>query len=132
MEFEGLNSWGLRALFAFYLLGGINHFVMPEFYWGLIPPYLPFPGTLNILAGIAEVVLAFGLLIRETRRIAGFAIILMLVTFIPAHVYFIQIGSCIPDGLCVSPTIGWARLLVVHPLLMWWAYSSTRKSINHA
>jgi hypothetical protein len=49
----------------------------------------------------------------------------MLISFIPAHIYFIQIGSCVEGGMCVSEWIGWARLLIIHPLLIWWALSVT-------
>ena len=105
----------------FYLSSGINHFRNPEFYSGLIPPYLLFHESINVLAGMAEILLALLLLIIRTRKIAAYGIIVLLVAFIPAHIYFIQIGSCIPNGLCVPPWLGWVRLLVMQPLLIAWA-----------
>ena len=111
----------------FYLFAGINHFIDPEFYLPLIPPYFILPEVINVLAGIIEIGLGIGLLLQPMRKIASNLIIVMLVAFIPSHVYFIQIGSCIPDGLCVPEWIGWIRLIVIHPLLIWWAWS-VRKS----
>lgn len=124
METHRLRVWSVRALSAFYLIAGINHFVMPEFYLGLIPPYLPFHGGINVLSGAVEIALALSLIEPKLRYKSGWGIVLMLVAFIPAHVYFIQIGSCVDGGLCVAPWIGWARLLVVHPFLIFWAYWS--------
>jgi hypothetical protein len=46
----------------------------------------------------------------------------MLVAFIPAHTYFIQMNSCIPGLFCFSPWVGWVRLAIFHPLLIAWAW----------
>lgn len=111
---------------AFYLVAGINHFIDPSSYYPLIPGYLPFPEFINIFSGIVEVALALGLLFPKYRKISSWAIILMLIAFIPSHIYFIQVGSCIPDGLCVPEWIGWVRLIVIHPLLIGWAFIYTK------
>jgi uncharacterized membrane protein len=127
MNLHNLKILGLYLMAGFYLFGGINHFLTPEFYLPLIPDYLPAPDLLNILAGIAEIVLAIGLLIPNTRKWAAWGVIAMLLAFIPSHVYFIQIGSCIPDVLCAAEWMGWMRLLLIHPLLIAWAWIYTRK-----
>lgn len=110
----------------FYVFAGINHFIDPDFYLPLIPPYFILPEVINVLAGIIEIGLGLGLLLLPTRKLASNMIIAMLIAFIPSHVYFIQIGSCIPDGLCVAEWIGWLRLVVIHPLLIWWAWSARK------
>ena len=74
------------------------------------------------MAGIAELVLAVGVGIKGTRNLALKGLVLMLLAFIPSHVYFIQIGSCIENSICVAPWIAWVRLLIVHPLLILWAW----------
>ncbi len=106
----------------FYVLAGLNHFRSPGTYLGMIPPYLPIPETLNIIAGTAEILLGIGLMFPQYRKWASYGIILMLFAFIPAHIYFIHIGSCIPGGLCVPNWVGWLRLIAIHPLLMAWAW----------
>ncbi|WP_075351324.1 DoxX family protein [Algoriphagus marinus] len=126
MKKQLLLKIGKYLMAAFYFLGGINHFLQPEFYLPLIPEYLPEKDLLNTIAGIAEVVGAIGLLIPQTRKIAAWGIVAMLVAFIPSHVYFIQIGSCLEEGLCVSEWIGWIRLVLIHPLLIWWAFIYTK------
>ena len=110
-------------LIGFYAFAGTYHFINPEFYWDLIPDYLPYPVFINYVSGVLEIVFAIGVAIQKYRGIAVKGIIALLVLFIPSHVYFIQIGSCVEDGLCVAPWIAWLRLLIIHPLLILWAWS---------
>jgi uncharacterized membrane protein len=121
-----LKPWSLRLQSAFYFFAGVNHFVNPGFYLPLIPPYFPYPEAINWLSGVGEIVLAIALLFSSTRKPASYLIIAMLVAFIPSHVYFIQVGGCIPDGLCAPEWVGWFRLIVVHPLLIAWAWWHSR------
>ncbi|PZX56862.1 putative membrane protein [Algoriphagus ratkowskyi] len=122
-----LKIVGLYVMSALYILAGINHFISPDGYLRLIPEYLPFHELINILAGISEVVFGIALLFPKTRGWAAWGIILMLLAFIPAHIYFIQLNSCIENGICLPPWTGWFRLLVIHPILIAWAYLYTRK-----
>lgn len=112
---------------AFFIIAGSNHFVNPEFYLPLIPPYIPFPSLVNSVSGILEILLGAGLFLPKWRTFSAWGIIVLLWLFIPSHVYFIQIGSCIPDGLCVPPWVGWLRLIIIHPLLIIWAYAVSLK-----
>lgn len=111
-----------HLLVGFYLFAGVYHFINPEFYYGLIPDYLPYPVFINYASGILEVVLAVGVAIPRYRTLSVKSLIVLLILFIPSHVYFIQMGSCVENGLCVSPWLSWSRLLIVHPLLMFWAW----------
>jgi len=116
----------LVLLVFFYLVAGSNHFIDPDFYYPLIPEYLGNQHLINMLAGLAELLLALMVLSPKTRRIGSYGIILMLIAFIPSHLYFIQIGSCVTEGLCVPEWISWSRLLLIHPLLIYWAYAVGR------
>ena len=120
-----VKTISLFIMAIFYLIAGLNHFINPEGYLRLIPAYLPTPVILNLVAGVCEVCFGLGLFFKETRKLSAWGIILMLLAFIPAHIYFIQLDSCIENGLCLSPWIGWFRLLVIHPLLIYWAYLYT-------
>ncbi|EMS35090.1 hypothetical protein C943_02983 [Mariniradius saccharolyticus AK6] len=117
----------LRYLLTlFFIIAGVNHFINPQLYLPLIPPYFPFPEIINLVSGIVEIVLGFGLLLDKTRKAAAWGVVILLVAFIPSHVYFIQIGSCVPDGLCVPAWVGWVRLVIIHPILLAWAYFCTK------
>jgi len=109
-------------LVAFYLFAGFNHFHDPDFYYPLIPPYLKYINEINVLSGLIEIILALGLMYSKTRRASAYGIILMLLAFIPAHVYFIQMGDCFSESLCVPVWVAWIRLIVVHPILIYWVW----------
>jgi len=118
-----IKKYGFYAIVSFYAFAGLNHFIMPSFYLPLIPDYLQPKSTYNILAGLAEVTLAIGLYTPRFRKLSGAGVILLLLIFIPTHLHFIKVGGCISDSLCVPIWIAWGRLLLIHPLLIYWAYS---------
>ena len=117
----------LYVMAVFDTLAGINHFINPDGYLRLIPEYLPNHELLNCLAGVFEVVFGLALLFPSSRRWAAWGIILMLLAFIPAHIYFIEMDSCVENGICLPPWTGWFRLLIIHPILLVWAFLFTRK-----
>lgn len=130
---SNLKKLAIWSQAVFYTVAGINHFINPEFYYPLIPNYLPWKEAINLISGIAEIGLGLLLLIPITRKIASIALVAMLVAFIPSHVYFISIGSCIDGGLCVAPWVGWVRLLIIHPLLIlgvWWVMPDSSKVVE--
>lgn len=111
----------------FYLAAGVNHFRSPDFYFPLIPDWMGYKQLINAVSGIAEIVLAAMLLSASWRRQAAQGIVLMLLAFLPAHIWFIQRGGCVdPGGLCVPVWVAWVRLLIIHPLLIAWACSHTK------
>ncbi|MCA6074571.1 hypothetical protein [Fulvivirga sedimenti] len=112
---------GWIALSIFYIVAGLNHFRDPEFYLPLIPGYFPNPELINLGAGIVEILLGILVAISSTRKAACWMIIILLVCFIPSHIYFIQLGGC-AGKLCVPEWVAWVRLLLIHPLLIIWAY----------
>jgi len=116
-----IKQLSLLVLAGFYVFAGANHFINPQFYLPLIPQYFLYPELINIVSGVVEILFGIGLLIPRTRFWSAWGIVLMLIAFIPSHVYFIQVGSCAGE-LCIDPWIGWARLLIIHPLLIGWAY----------
>jgi uncharacterized membrane protein len=113
---------------AFFVFAGANHFIKPDFYYPLIPDYLPYPIFINAASGILEIVLGLGIFFEKYRNGSVIGLLILLLLFVPSHVYFIQLGSCVPNGLCVPSWIGWTRLLVIHPLLLLWVFSVSNQS----
>lgn len=112
-----------RILLSLLLIaGGVNHFVNPSFYLPLIPPYFPYPELLNFVSGGLEVALGLGLLWPSTRRWAGIGTVLLMIAFIPAHIYMIQQGGCLAPDLCFPTWFFWVRLFPGQFLLMGWAW----------
>ncbi|RUA34606.1 MAG: hypothetical protein DSY77_04665 [Bacteroidetes bacterium] len=122
------SRWSVRLMTIFYLIAGFNHFVNPDFYLPLIPPFFNSPDKINVLSGVTEIILGIGILFFPSRKYASYGLILMLLAFIPSHVYFIQIGSCIEGGLCAPEWIAWIRLVLIHPALLFWAWEAGKST----
>jgi uncharacterized membrane protein len=117
-----LKKAGLVLLIIGYLAAGVNHFRVPAFYIQIIPPYFPDPQMLNIIAGCCEIGLAILLIFAKTREFAAWGIVFMLIFFIPVHMEMVRNVPYRLSGAAVSPVLAWVRLVVIQPLLIWWAW----------
>ena len=125
---EVIKKGMLYLMIIFYVLGGYNHFYNPSFYIPLIPPYLStWAVVLNLIAGFFEIILGILLIPTQTRKWAGWGIVMMLIAFIPSHIYFIERGNFTLGSFTMSPLISWIRLLVFQPLLIFLALWVSRK-----
>jgi uncharacterized membrane protein len=70
-----------------YIFAGYNHLANPAFYLAIIPPDLPNPEWLNVISGLAEIVLGVFLLEPRTRVYAAWGIIALLIAVFPANMY---------------------------------------------
>jgi uncharacterized membrane protein len=77
----------LWLLSAFFVFAGFNHVMNPEFYVAIMPPNLPAPEWLHLVAGIAELVLGVYLLEPRTRVLAAWGMIALLIAIFPANLY---------------------------------------------
>ena len=117
-----LKKYARYFLIGFYIIAGSNHLLNPQMYTELIPDYLPYHTLINYGSGLLEITLALGVAFAKTRYYAAIGIILMLLLFIPSHLFFIKNGSCVEGILCVAPWVAWFRLVVFHSLLMYWVW----------
>jgi uncharacterized membrane protein len=116
-----IKKTSLVILTVFFLLAGINHFWHPEDYDGLIPPYLPAHQFINMASGILEVLFGVLLVFPATRKFSALGIIFLLILFIPAHIYMIQMKGCVGPEICVPESVAWLRLFPGQFLLIAWA-----------
>jgi uncharacterized membrane protein len=70
-----------------YIFAGYNHLANPAFYLAIMPPDLPNPEWLNVISGLAEIVLGVFLLEPRTRIYAAWGIIALLIAVFPANMY---------------------------------------------
>ena len=104
-----------------YVIAGILHFIVPELYAQIIPPFLPAPLALVYLSGVAEIAVGIGVLIPRTRRYAAWATIALLIAIFPANVYMAT-SMVVVDGIGgndPSPLIRWGRLPLQGVLILW-------------
>jgi uncharacterized membrane protein len=96
----------------------------------IIPPYLSdWANQINLLSGILEIILGILLIPTSTRPFAAKGIIILLILFIPSHIYFIQKGTFTLGTLEITPTLSWFRLLIGQPILMLWAWWASKVDI---
>ena len=69
-----------------YFLAGAYHFINPKVYLKIMPAWFPAKEWLNWLSGLAEIVLAVGLLFPQTRTLAAYGLVALLVSFFAVHV----------------------------------------------
>ena len=104
-------------LLALLFIGaGIAHFVSPEKFVRIVPPYLPAPLLLVYISGIAEVAGGLGLMLPATRRLAGWGLIVLLLAVFPANIYMLQAHGA---GLPVPLWALWLRLPLQLALIVW-------------
>ena len=111
-----------RNLFAaLFFAGGVGHFVAPEVYLRIMPPYLPYPRALVLISGLAELILGLLLLMRRTRPIAAWGLIALLVAVFPANLFMWRHA----DSFQI-PSIVLLLRLPMQGLLIAWAWFYTR------
>ena len=105
-------------LAAFFILAGINHFICPSIYLSIVPTYLPWPETLVVISGVAEIIGGVGVLPARTRVWAGWGLIALLLAVFPANIQAIRTGMAIA-GHVVPTWLLWARLPFQLVLIAW-------------
>ena len=83
------DPWHLYFMAALYIIAGIMHFVRPKMYMRILPGYLPGHKFLVTFSGLAEIILGLALCFSITRGLALYAIIAMLIFFLPVHFHML-------------------------------------------
>lgn len=110
----------------FYTVAGFNHFISTPGYYAIMPEWLPAHKFLIYLSGLLEITFGIMLLFKRTRKLAGCLIILMLLAFIPAHIYMIQKAPFMLKSFEITPFIAWIRI-PFQAFFIWWAWIYTKK-----
>jgi uncharacterized membrane protein len=108
---------GMKYLFAaIFIFAGFNHFYNPGFYLRIMPPYLPWPSALHMIAGFFEVVLGIMLLIPRSQRLAAWGLIALLLAVYPSNIHMAVNHDQFPD---VPMIFHWIRLPLQFVLIAW-------------
>ena len=114
----------LVVMAAFYVVAGANHFLRPDFYLVMMPPYLPAHAALVAVSGAAEIGLGLLVLVPAFRHVAAWGLVALLVAIFPANVHIALHDVPVfgaREGLGVW---NWVRLPVQGVLIAWaWWYT---------
>jgi uncharacterized membrane protein len=117
-----LTTWPARMRLAMALalvLIGADHWIHPARYLAMMPPWIPLHLELVLFTGAAEIAGGLGLLIPNTRRLAGVMLAIYFVAVFPANIHNALNGLSV-DGLPDARWYYWVRL-PFQPLAIWWA-----------
>ena len=93
----------------FFILAGLNHFYMEDFYMRIMPAYLPYPKLLIAISGFFELFFGILLLFEKWKRFAKTGLILLLLAVFPANIEMALNPQNFPE---FSQLILWLRLPV--------------------
>lgn len=88
---------------GFFCFAGIMHIIKPHFFKHFIPDFLP-KKLVNYVVGVLEFSVGFGLFFPETVKIASLGIIILLLIFLPIHIW---------DVTKKRPAIGSKKIAIV-------------------
>ena len=112
----------LAVIYLWFFIGGIGHFVAPDFFLKIVPPQLHYPLALVYISGFFELLGACGLLFLTTRRAAGIGLIALTLAVTPANVYMWLNPQLFPR---IAETLLLLRL-VLQIILLWFIWWATR------
>ena len=83
-----IKYFSVLLMSGFYVYVGILHFIDPEWFLFIMPPFLSSIGLeLIYISGFFEIILGLLLIYSKTRKIAAFGLIVLLIAVYPANIY---------------------------------------------
>src|ERR1700722_11853599 len=117
---------GRTILEILFIISGSLHFLAPQVYLKIMPPFLPVPLTLVQISEAAEIFGGLGLLVSSTRRVVAWGLVALLVAVLPANIYMV-----IDHARFASFPLWalWLRLPLQLPLIYWAWYYTKHQSV---
>ena len=92
---------------CFYMNVGVKHFVEPEWFLQIMPPQFPKHYEAVYLSGFFELLFGFMLINPQTRFLAGWGIIFVMIAVFPANLYLAVSNG---EAMGISKELAWGRL----------------------
>jgi uncharacterized membrane protein len=73
----------------FYVKVGTDHFINPDYFISIMPPYFPWKLEAIYISGFFEVIFGVGLLTKY-RKYSAWGLIILLLAVFPANIYLIE------------------------------------------
>ena len=104
----------------FYTIVGVKHFIEPDYFLSIIPPYLPFHIELVYISGFFEILLGLMILFPKYRYYGSIGLIFLLIAVFPANIYLAQSKEA-QEAIGASQEFAIWRL-PMQGILIWIAY----------
>lgn len=116
---------------------GIGHFVFADFFFEIMPDWIPFHAFCVYFSGIVEISLGVGLQLPKYRKLAAWGVIALLVAVYPANINMALTGQthieALPDFAQPSQLGLWLRLPMQFVMGVWaWWYTRDEESAAEA
>lgn len=121
LKFIAQPVFSQYVIAVLFVLAGIMHFIKPGMYVRIMPDYIPKHQLMVYISGVAEILGGLGLLISQTKSLAAWGIILLLVVFLTVHVDM-PIEAYKNRGGTSFYFIATLIRLPLQFLLIWWVY----------
>ena len=120
MKVTIIKSFLIIISSIFYVIVGIKHFIEPEYFLSIVPPYLPYHLELVYISGLFEILFGLLILFPKYRYYGAVGLILLLVAVFPANIYLAQSKEA-QEALGATQEIATWRL-PIQGVLIWIAY----------
>ena len=120
MKVTIIKSFLIIISSIFYVIVGIKHFIEPEYFLSIVPPYLPYHLELVYVSGLFEVLFGILILLPKYRYYGAIGLILLLIAVFPANIYLAQ-NEIAQEAIGATQEIArWS--LPIQGILIWIAY----------
>ena len=122
----------IYTLSLFYINVGIAHFVSPDFFTVIMPPYIPYSTFFVFLSGFFEVLFGSMIIFKKSRYYGASGLCLLLIFVFPANIYLFQSYEA-QEILNITKEGSFVRLFFQIPLLVlayWHSKEKTLKKID--
>ena len=111
-----------------FIFTGTTHFLIPDKYLEMMPPFIPAQLLMIYLSGFFEILGGIGLMISKTKHWAAYGLIALLLAVFPANIY-VAVNNVQLGGFMSYSFYQWLRLPMQFVLIWWilWAISKPKK-----
>ena len=120
MKVTIIKSFLIIISSIFYVIVGIKHFIEPEYFLSIVPPYLPYHLELVYISGLFEILFGLLILFPKYRYYGAIGLILLLMAVFPANIYLAQSKEA-QEAIGATQEIATWRL-PIQGVLIWIAY----------
>ena len=100
-----------------YVTVGVKHFTNTDFFVSIVPSIIYWKEEVVLLSGLIEIILGILLLFNQTRKLAAWGIILLLIAVFPANIY-LYLSEIPREALNISKNQALFRMPFQIPLII--------------